>query len=176
MSTIGEELKQREDQLTQERITRRSDMLRKFVREDLLLALQTAIGSGHEDYAPVLAPKEIRHLFAARLGGDVSSPYEDKRSVYYDVWRELDEWATSEDLFIRTGHNMDKDNRVRPWADYDWGGSLGIRKKKPEPAKPTPPAPQRVMQGATLTLKEAILMMSGSCAITFVLTYFLMRH
>lgn len=153
MATIGESLKASEDQQRRERIVRRSDMLRKFVKEDLLTALQDNITKGGSDYAPVIPPQEIRPLFAASLGGDVPSPYESKRSAYYDVWRELDEWATSEDLFIRTGHNMSKDNYVRPWADYDWGGSLGIlQKPKAEPVKPTPPAPQMVSKGVPVSV------------------------
>lgn len=152
MATIGESLKASEDQQTRERIARRSDLLRKFVKEDLLKALQDSIASGYTDHAPVLAPKDIRYLFAAPLDKDVPSPYQNERSVYNDVWRELDAWAASEDLFIRTGHNMGKDNYVRPWADYDWGGSLGIRKPKVEPVKPTPPETQKVSRGVPMPI------------------------
>lgn len=148
VTTIGSSLKETEEQKKRERIAHRSELLRKFVKEDLLAALQANITAGHNDYAPVLAPKEIRHLFAAALDSGCHSNHSHPRSAYRAVWDELDEWAKSEDLFIRTGHNLSKDNYSRPWDDYDWGGSLGIRQKpKPEPVRPTPPPPQIISKG-----------------------------
>jgi hypothetical protein len=146
--SIGEQLKQTEELRRQERVTRRSDMLRKFVKEDLLNALTTQIDKGGNDYAPVLAPKEIRHLFAAPLDAGYKNSHSNPQSPYNAVWRELDAWAASENLFIRTGHSMGNNNRGGiPWDNLDWGGSLGIRVPKPEPVKPTPPAPQVVKKG-----------------------------
>lgn len=176
MATIGEELKQVEDDKTRERIARRSNMLRKFVKEDLLLALRLRISEGYTDYAPVLPPKEIRRLFAAGLDYSGVAARDRKDSAYYDVWKELDEWAAGEDLSISTGINLSKDNYIRPWDDYDWGGTLRIRKPEPvKPTKPTPPASQKIQKGATISVNEALWGLGFAVLVTFLITFFAMR-
>lgn len=179
MTTIGEQLKQTENSKTRERVARQSDMLRKFVKEDLLRSLKDNIekgGRGLSD-ARLLAPKEIRHLFQAPLCYDETLSIDNPNSIFAPVWDELKAWMLQENLKLQVGEDMgNRDRSGVPWAEKDWGGYLYISLPKPEPVKPTPPAPQRVMQGATLTIKEAVWMMSGSCAITFLLTYFSMRH
>jgi hypothetical protein len=145
--SIGEELKNTRDQLTKEKVAVLSDLLRKFVKEDLLAALEKNIKGGGNGVVPVLAPVEIRQLFAGR-----SSPYVDnsprslQNSAYAPVWEELDAWAASENLKLNTGHAFDKEQYDVPWLDRKWGGYLTINlpKTKPEPAsepvRPTPPS------------------------------------
>lgn len=163
--------------MIRERTARRSNMLRKFVKEDLLAALEKDIKNGGDGYARVKAPDEIRHLFAAPLDHNGGSPYTNK-GPYFNVWRELDGWAASENLSINVGEAFDNGQRGgTPWDMRPWGGYLRIALPKPVvPVKPTPPAPRMVENGATITMNEMLVGIFASVIITFLLTYFSIRH
>lgn len=177
MTTIGEQLKQVEDKHARERIARRSDMLRKFVKEDLLAALKEDIERGGSGRKAVEAPKEIQHLFAAPLNWDGHSPHTSKSSPYNNVWRELDAWAESENLEISTGTPFDEGKYGGvPWDMRRWGGYLKISVPKPQPVKPTPPAPIKQEQGANITMANLLWGMAIAVIGTFILTYFGIRH
>lgn len=176
MATIGEQLKQVEDQHTRERIARRSDMLQKFVKEDLLAALKEDIAKGGSGRKALEAPKEIGHLFAAPMGRGFYDPHTSTESPYYPVWRELDAWAKSENLSISTGSYFDGNQYRGAWETRRWGGYLYISVPKPEPVKPTPPAPTKQEQGATITIKEAVFGILFAVLATFLLTYYSVGH
>lgn len=178
MATLGEDLKAIEDQKTNERIARRSDMLRKFVKEDLLKALQQDIENGGDGRKALEAPADIRHLFAGPLDYDGYCPHTSTRSTYYKVWRELDAWAKGENLAIATGTPFDKNQYGgTPWDMRRWGGYLYISVPKPEePVRPTPPALRKVENGANITMNEMLVGIFASVIITFLLTYFSIRH
>lgn len=176
MATIGEQLKQVEDEKTRDRIAHRSNMLRKFVKEDLLEALKEDIAAGGSGHKGLEAPKEIRHLFAAPLTYNGYDSYTDPNSAYCEVWRELDAWAKSENLAISTGSYFDENQYHEPWDFRRWGGYLYISVPKPQPVKPTPPAPIKQEQGATITIKEAVFGILFAVLATFLLTFYSVGH
>ena len=169
MATIGEELTAIKNDKTRERIARNSDMIRKYVKEDLLAALQANIKAGHNGYAPVLAPEEIRNLFAAPLSAESKTNYNWAGSAYYKVFQEVTKWAEGEGLRLSIGYDMgDNDYGGVPWFNKDWGAYLYIPEKpKPtEAVRPTPPQTQKITQGADFGMFGwvlLILFIIGSC-------------
>jgi len=157
VATIAEELTQIQKQKTRERIARRSDVLRKFVKEDLLAALQNDIKKGGSGYAKVQAPDDINFLFVGKLDFSDRETRYDSDSAYAPVWKEIEEWLEAEGLALRTGEVFDEGQRGGvPWSSRPWGGYLFIPQKKPEPVptKPAPPPTQKVKQGADLSWNE----------------------
>jgi len=155
VATITEELTPLTSQTAHARIAQRSELLRKYVKEDLLLMLRKDIARGGSGHMGVEAPKDIGFLFAENLGGDpVTKRYD---GAYGPVWRELDEWMSAEGLALHMGEVFDGGQYGGvPWIDRPWGGYLFIPQKKPEPVptKPTPPPTQKVKQGADLSWNE----------------------
>lgn len=132
--TLGERLKDIEDEKTRERVARRSELLRQFVKTTLVSALETNINDGGNGIASVEAPRDISFLFAGAIADwDDNYPYINRNSGYYLVWRELDAWAESQNLMIVVGEHFDKNKYYHiPWADRRWGGRLQIALPKPE--------------------------------------------
>ena len=148
MSTIGEKLKDLEHQKDQERVDRNSIILRKFVKEDLVAALEKGIREGRNGSETVLAPKEIRHLFQGRLCYEDTLSIDNPNSAYREIWDELKDWMDSEHLKLMVGEDMSKTRYSgTPWANKDWGGYLYISIPKPEPVKPTHPETVKVTRG-----------------------------
>jgi hypothetical protein len=149
--TIGSELNAVENKVRTERILRRSVLLRKFVKEDLLAALTAKVqtDAGLDTCPTVLAPKEIRHLFAGiPEWGDQMTSRMNPRSPYAAVWKELEDWVDSEGLELVTGIEIDRSERWIAHEKKNWGGYLEIKRARPvEPVKPTPPPLQKVSNG-----------------------------
>lgn len=176
MATLGEELKDVEARKTRERIDRRSEMLRKFVKQDLLEALRENIHQGNNGYAPLIAPVEIRPLFAAPVYEGYTTPYTNKNSAYYNVWRELDAWAAGENLKLNVGVRVeDKDYKHKystSWDHLNWGANLSI--KVEEPVRPTPPPTQKMARGANFDLTDFVG--AGCIALLILLMYFFIHR
>lgn len=169
MTTIADDLIAIKNEKARERIARDSDMIRKFVKEDLLLALRENIKAGHDGFAPVLAPKEIRTLFAAPLSAESKTNYNWPGSAYYKVFQEVETWANEQGLGLCIGYDITGNDRGGvPWASKDWGAYLSIRQKpKPKEAvRPVPPPTQKITQGADFGMFGwvlLILFIIGSC-------------
>lgn len=179
MGTIGEKLKDRERQKDRERIARNSIILRKFVKEDLVAALEKGIEEGRNGSERVLAPKEIRHLFQGRLSYEDTLSIDNPNSAYREIWDELKAWMDAENLKLMVGEDMSNTRYSgTPWANKDWGGYLYISISKPEQelVKPTPPESRKAWQGATITMTEALWGIGLTALITFLITFFSIRH
>lgn len=159
MANISEELKQLKAQKTAERIARQSEMLRKYVKEDLLAALRADIEAGGSGHRLVGAPEELRPLFQAPVSRDDIPNHLNPNSAFAPAWNELKEWMRTEGLDISTGYEMNKSIGGVPWANKHWGAYLYIPEKKQEaakPVKPTPPPTRKVVQGANFTRLEVV--------------------
>lgn len=175
--TIAERLKDREDELRQARIARRSALLKEFVQVTLLKALEEEIEKDQDShFAPVKAPDEIRHLFAMPLIDGEKASIENPHSVYRETWDDILDWAADQGLgigygYLRYGDQMDVPHHKQPWMGY-----LTHRPKpsKAAPEKPTPPPPRKVSQGVTFGMLELIGAMALMTIVTFLITYFAM--
>jgi len=148
--TIGQNLRAIQAQKRQDRIELQSDILREFVKDDLLCALQRAV-SDEKDYEAVLAPKEIRRLFAGKLISEDLRPQDDPRSAFHEVWQELKTWADDENLVIHTGHHIGPRGQSTPWHEQNWGGYLTVA--KPKATRSTPVSKKTT--GGFLSLETA---------------------
>lgn len=169
MATIADDLIAIKNEKARQRVAHNSDLIRKFVKEDLLLALRENIKAGHDGFAPVMAPNEIRPLFAAPLSAESKTNYNWAGSAYYKVFQEVETWANEQGLGLCVGHDMaDHDRGGIPWANKDWGAYLTIREKpKPKEAvRPVPPQTQKITQGADFGVFGWVLLVLfiiGSC-------------
>ena len=148
MTTLADDLRKTKREAINNELKEKADLLRFFVKSTLLEALQEAVKHGNE-FAPVTAPKAIRHLFEMGYysrGWDM----ENESSSFAPVWKELKQWAAEEGLFIGYAGEADSNNRPHaPSSEWEWQAYLGIcpipRPRPvqeaqipeiPEPAKP----------------------------------------
>ncbi len=145
---LADELRKTKREAIHTTLKENADLLRFFVKSTLLEALQEAVKNG-EEFAPVVAPETIRHLFEQPgwRGGhwDMDNP----NSPYKPVWDELKEWADKEGLYISyAGTQGWNDSRECPTSMFPWTGFLGIKTiPEPKPERPIPPVPQVVSKG-----------------------------
>jgi hypothetical protein len=134
MATLADDLRKTKREAIHNELKENADLLRFFVKSTLLEALQEAVKHGSE-YAPVTAPKAIRHLFEMPCYGS-RWDMEDEKSAYQPVWEELRTWAASEGLYIGYAGAASTNNNDRPSSEWEWQAFLGlrnVREPRPEP-------------------------------------------
>lgn len=123
MTNVGKLLEQQaQDRRTTYR-TAQGKLLLDFFKVTLFEEVQRALEENREP-AWLVAPQEIRHLFAKPFDGelaDASNP----RSEFWNEWVEIHEWSVTHGLRPLIGHTTDDTNKGNiPWDQYRWCGTL----------------------------------------------------